>query len=235
MVPIRQSKSQPLNCEVQKFQENLLEWFSEYGRIFPWREKDVSLYERIVVEVLLQRTRAETVSAFYERFFQKFPNWEILASTSKKELEGTLAPIGLWREKAKVLWSLAKEIERNGFNVPKNRLEIEELSGVGQYVANAIELFSGQRSAPLLDHNMARVLERYFGPRQLSDIRDDSYLQELAWNVCRGVDAIEMNWGILDLGSLVCKRRRPKCEKCPLSGGCSYRKGLSVAKDDAKE
>ena len=36
---------------------------------------------------------------------------------------------------------------------------------------------------PMIDVNMARVLERYFGTRKLVDIRYDNYLQSLAKRV----------------------------------------------------
>ncbi len=41
-------------------------------------------------------------------------------------------------------------------------------------------LLCNRKPRPLLDVNMSRVLERYFGPRSLADIRYDPYLQNLA-------------------------------------------------------
>lgn len=40
-------------------------------------------------------------------------------------------------------------------------------------MASAILVIQGVDPAPYLDVNMARVLERHFGPRKLSDIRYD--------------------------------------------------------------
>ena len=63
---------------------------------------------------------------------------------------------------------------------PKDPREIGNLPGVGQYIRNAIMIFAQGKNFPLLDTNMSRVLERYFGPRMLADIRYDPYLQGLA-------------------------------------------------------
>ena len=52
-------------------------WFERSGRRFPWRRSRVSLYQRIVTEILLQRTQAETVARFYTRFFEQFPSWKV--------------------------------------------------------------------------------------------------------------------------------------------------------------
>lgn len=43
---------------------------------------------------------------------------------------------------------------------------------------------------PLVDVNMVRVLERFFGPRKLADIRYDSYLQTLARQVVEGEQSL---------------------------------------------
>ena len=95
---------------------------------------------------------------------------------------------------------------------------------MGQYVARAILLFCHGQPEPLLDTNMARVLERYFGPRQLADIRHDPYLQELSRRVVAAGDPVVINWAILDLGAMVCKPRTPECNACPLKRGCQFRK-----------
>jgi len=97
------------------------------------------------------------------------------------------------------------------------------MPGVGQYVANAVYLFCHRTAEPLLDATMARVLERYFGPRRLVDIRYDPYLQELARSVVAGNDAIDVNWALLDLGAMVCRPRDPLCEICPVARGCYWR------------
>ena len=102
----------------------------------------------------------------------------------------------------------------------KSRRKIEALPGVGQYIANAILMFCHGEPQPLLDTNMARVLERYFGPRKLADIRYDPYLQDLSRKVVNGNNPHIINWAILDFAALVCKIRSPLCESCPLARKC---------------
>jgi A/G-specific adenine glycosylase len=110
---------------------------------------------------------------------------------------------------------------RNG-RFPTKREEIESLPGIGQYIANAIEVFCSNKRRPLLDVNMARVLERYFGPRKLADIRYDPYLQKLAHDVLPRKKIKEFNWAILDFGALVCKARNPACNNCSLAKKCKF-------------
>ncbi|MBA7559586.1 Adenine DNA glycosylase [subsurface metagenome] len=109
--------------------------------------------------------------------------------------------------------------KKNG-RFSREREGIEALPGVGQYIANAILLLCHGEAQPLLDANMARVLERMFGSRKLADIRYDPYLQELALKVVQCQEAKEMNWAILDLAATTCLISKPRCDKCPLMSMC---------------
>lgn len=210
---------------IRSFRIDLLRWYAINGRDFPWRRSSTSQYSRVVSEVLLQRTRAETVAAFFPSFIRRFPSWKALAAATGNELQSFLKPIGLWRRRAESLGRFASVMaERNG-RFPQGRDKIEMLPNVGQYIANAILLFSRGECLPLLDTNMARVLERHFGPRIRVDIRYDAYLQKLSRRVVQGPSAALVNWAILDLAAKVCTIRNPRCGVCPVLPTCK-RSGL---------
>jgi A/G-specific adenine glycosylase len=129
---------------------------------------------------------------------------------------------------------LAQALQKRHGRLPSTRRDIEELPGVGQYIANAIELIAFGTPRPLLDVNMARVLERYFGPRNLADIRYDPYLLDLAQGVVECDESLSLNWAVLDLGAMICTLRSPACPACPLRRGCKYARGISCARNDLK-
>lgn len=191
-------------------------------RNFPWRRRKASLYEQVVSEILLQRTRAETVAAFWPQFIQRFPSWQALACSSVDRIEYVLRPIGLSRQRAPRLRGLGLEMAKRRGQFSSNRQAIEELPGVGQYVANAIFTFAHGKAQPMLDTNMARVIERVFGTRKLADIRYDPYLQALAQAVVNHARGVEMNWAVLDFAALICTIRNPKCHECPLARQCRH-------------
>lgn len=202
------------------FRRLLLAWFLRNGRSFPWRAPSASRYAMIVSELLLQRTRAETVAEFFPRFLKRFPGWSQLAVATEEELRTFLKPIGLWRRRASSLRALAKEMQSRRGRFPPTRQEMEALPGVGQYVASAAMVFcSGHREA-LLDVNMARVLERCYGPRALADIRYDPWLQALSRAVVNHRQVRDINWAILDLAATICLPRNPQCHVCPLRTCC---------------
>ena len=212
----------PPFAQVIIFRQKLLPWFEYNGRHFPWRASNASNYEKVLSEVFLQRTKAESVAEFFLKFIVSYPSWNRLAQATEEELSEYLKPIGLWRRRSASLSKLAKEMYSRGGKFPRKREEIEKLPGIGQYIANAVLLFCFGEHHPLLDVNMARVLERYFGPRKLADIRYDPYLQALARDVIDCEEAVQLNWAILDLAAVVCKSQRPLCFKCPLYLECKY-------------
>ena len=210
------------DSEIKFFQESILTWYARNGRHFSWRNKSASNYEVIIAEIFLQRTKAETVAAFLPSFYSKYPSWKQLGGATEEELKLQIKPLGLYNQRGRRLFNLAQKLkERNG-HFPKNRDLVEEMPMMGQYISNAFELYILKKPSPLLDVNMARVLERFFGPRKLSDIRYDPYLQELANSVVNHPEAKDVNWSILDLGSLVCKSRNYNCSCCPLNQKCNF-------------
>lgn len=210
------------NRNIPYFREKLYQWYDENGRHFPWRNKSISNYQKVVSEVLLQRTKAETVAKFYPSFIKKYPNWKTIASDSIDDLEKTLKPIGLYKQRANRLHSLAKEMTKRNGRVPYDREELEKIPMVGQYIANATMSVVHDEPYPLLDVNMSRVLERFFEKRKLADIRYDPYLQELAHEVVSVEDSKILNWAILDFAATVCKARTPNCYACLLKEKCTF-------------
>lgn len=207
---------------ITKFQQTLLNWYDTYGRHFPWRNKRLTQYQIIIAETLLQRTKAETVSKFYSQFIKDFPNWTNLAHADTAAIEHYLKPIGLYKQRAKRLKSLALEMVKRKGKLPKDRAELESIPFMGQYIANAVELIIYKQPSPLIDVNMARLLERYFGKRKMSDIRYDPYLQNLSYMAINHSNAKEINWAILDYAALICRAKNPKCNICKLRIGCDY-------------
>lgn len=210
------------NSQIEFFQKKILEWYKENGRHFPWRNPSATNYEKIISEVLLQRTKAETVAKFFPNFIKKYHSWRQLGKATESELKEALKPLGLHNQRGSRLYKLAQEMQKRNGRFPETRDMVEEISMMGQYISNAYELFVLNRPSPLLDVNMARVLERYFGPRKLADIRYDSYLQKLAKRIVEHQKSKEINWAILDFAAIVCKKQTLICNICVLKTSCTY-------------
>ncbi len=212
----------PTRESIQPFQRRLLSWFAVNRREFTWRAPGLPWYEALLAEVFLQRTTATAVARQLPAFLARYPDWANIAAAPDDELAEALRPFGLWQRRLATLKPLAARMVALGGEVPTTREAIEDLPGVGQYIANAVLLVCHGEAEPLLDVNMARVLERYFEPRTRADIRYDPYLQALSRAVLADVDPKVMNWAVLDFAALVCRARDPRCPDCPLAPGCRY-------------
>jgi len=211
------------SCEtITEIRGLLVSWYSESGRTFPWRNPGASEYERIIAEFLLQRTRASTVASHLAAVLVSAPDWHYLAQIPQDRLESLLRPFGLWRNRARTLHALADRMVSQRGRVPKTLDEVAQLPGAGQYLARAMLLIAYGVPGALLDSNMARVLERRFGPRQLSDIRYDPRLQAVASAMTACDRSLDVNFAILDLAADVCKSNKPICSVCPIRCGCPY-------------
>ena len=121
--------SQEMLQRVLWLRERLLCWFEQHRRSFPWREPVRSSYELVVAEILLQRTTAAKVAHAFPSFVDRYPTWEAVASTPLEELQISIRPLGLWRQKAQVFLDLANEVEKNRGVLPCSRRDLEASAG----------------------------------------------------------------------------------------------------------
>lgn len=210
--------------KIHYFQQKILKWFAQNQRNFSWRSHNRTCYEIIIAEILLQRTKAETVDKYYDEFLKHFSCWQDIYNAEISQVEKLLKPFGLWKQRSSRLKKLSETMNSLDNELPADYREIKKLPMFGQYIENAVLTQCYEKKKPFLDASMARVLERFFGPRKLADIRFDPYLQELAKTVVnkRNIEDVKkINWSILDFAALVCTKN-PKCTQCPIAKKCSY-------------
>ena len=199
-------------------------------RCFQWRRPGVDRYELILAEVLLQQTGAQRVAQHIDRILTLCPTWHSLATIDGGILEEALRPLGLQRRRSGALRRLAQAVVELGA-LPETAEELAVLPGVGQYISRAIVVQLGFEGASPIDGNIARVLERQFGRRQLADFRFDPALQSLAVELFAGDRQPDFFYAILDFAADTCSARDPSCSSCPIKR-CHYR---SSTLDQAQE
>jgi A/G-specific adenine glycosylase len=211
------------------FRDSLLCWFNENRRNYPWRKKSATNYQRIVAEILLKRTTAKAASELFIDFIKKYPSWKSLSIATEPELQEEFKPIGLWKQRARDIKKLSQILAASNGKFPRTKKEILKLPGVGQYVANAVLLFCYKEKVPLLDSNMARVLQRFYGyKKQKTSI--NKMVMELAGLALDVDDPVSLNWAIIDFSALICYYQQPRCFGCDLHIRCKYYGDESIDK-----
>ncbi len=210
---------------LNQMREALLQWFEKNRRPFFWRTYS-DPYIILITEILLKKTTAVVVNRFLPGFLECYPNIRALHEGSTHGLQETLVPLGLSKQRAMQLKSLAKVlIESYSDEVPCNKEELLKLPGVGDYTANAVLSFAYDIPEAIVDTNVARLIIRIFSiepshyePRRSPEI----------WNKARelvGQDSNKckyINWALLDLAAIVCKPRNPLHTKCPVKAWCIF-------------
>ena len=108
-----------------------------------------------------------------------------------------------------------------GDTFPNTLPALMALPGVGRSTAGAILSIAFGQPAPILDGNVKRVLSRCFGVSGWSG--DSAVLKEL-WQLSTFYTpqkrAAAYTQAMMDLGAMICKRRQPLCEQCPVNESC---------------
>ncbi len=202
----------------------LLQWYEEFGRTLSWREtKDP--YAIWLSEVILQQTRIAQGQAYWERFMQRFPTVDDLASANEDEVLRLWQGLGYY-SRARHLHQAALQIAKLG-KFPDTLDEIKKLKGVGDYTAAAIGSISFGLPAAAVDGNFFRVLARYFGiDTPINTTEGKKLFAALAQELLPVESPAAFNQAMMDFGATQCTPSSPHCVICPLMEGCvALRKG----------
>ncbi len=203
------------------FVNALLKWFKVHGRHFPWRSNTATPYEILVAELMLKKTRAENVVEPFLKFIASFPTPNDVMTAPDDAIIEVLWPLGLVAQRFKAVKIIFSRIVKDYHGeIPRSREQLLELPYIGGYTANAILCFGYDTDLPVVDVNVTRVCQRYFGLQVYGDPRVDKHVWELLGKILPKGNSKKFNYSLLDLGSLVCTSRNPKHEICPLKPFC---------------
>ena len=198
----------------------LADWFLLHGRSYPWRAtKDPYLV--LVAAFMLQRTGVSQVMNVYPEFTAKYPTADALRGADSAELSNILRPLGRLNRLPQ-LRAMAKAVDtEHGGKVPDNLDALERLPGLGQYSARSVMCMAFDHPYIMLDPNSYRVVSRAWGiVSTRSRPHTDRDLIERLDALVPVRDPRSFNLGLLDLGSQVCRQRRPRHGSCPLAKHC---------------
>jgi DNA (cytosine-5)-methyltransferase 1 len=202
----------------QFLRRDLARWFKKNDRKFPWRQPSLNTWQVLLIEMCLHRTKADQVAEVAQEILELGSTPEQFL-TNARTLSPKIATLGLhWR--AENLIQAARFIRDNlDGMVPESWQELRVIPGVGDYIASAVLCFGKKRPTVLIDTNTTRIARRVLGTHSESPtwrLR----LSLLTMAGSKGPDQ-EWNYGLLDLGALVCTARSPKCSVCPIQQHCS--------------
>ena len=203
------------------FADRLLAWWQKNGRHdLPWqRARDA--YRVWISEIMLQQTQVETVIGYFDRFMRRFPDVDALALAELDDVLSLWSGLGYYA-RARNLHAAARQVrEHFAGALPADPDVLVQLPGIGRSTAAAIVAQAFDQRAVILDGNVKRVLARHAG---ISGWPGAPAVERELWREAdsRTPDrrAADYTQAIMDLGAIVCRRRSPVCDACPVGADC---------------
>lgn len=202
------------------FRRRLLSWFDRNRRDLPWR-RNPTLYRVWISEIMLQQTQVDTVTGYYDRFIDRFPNIESLASADLEAVLLHWEGLGYYR-RARQLHAAARQIvSHHGGRFPQDFKSVVALPGIGRYTAGAILSIGDGQQHPVLEGNTIRLYARLLNYR--GNVRAPegqkrlwAFAEELVPKRRPG----DFNQALMELGSRICRKSQPLCKSCPVQRHC---------------
>ncbi|ACR67514.1 A/G-specific adenine glycosylase [Edwardsiella ictaluri] len=207
--------------QAQQFAHAVLAWYARFGRkTLPWQHPKTP-YRVWLSEVMLQQTQVATVLPYFQRFTQRFPDVQTLASAPLDEVLHLWTGLGYYARARNLHKAAQLIVSRHHGEFPHDFEQVAALPGIGRSTAGAILSLSLGQHHPILDGNVKRVLARCYAVPGWPGRKDvETRLWQLSGEVTPADGVSQFNQAMMDLGALVCTRSRPKCELCPLNAGC---------------
>lgn len=201
----------------------LVGWYERARRDLPWRAPDVSAWQILVSEFMLQQTPVARVAPIWVDWVARWPTPSATAAAGAADVLRAWGKLGYPR-RAKRLHECAGVIAGDhGDEVPDDVETLLSLPGVGAYTARAIACFAYEKRVPVVDTNVRRVVARaVHGLAEAgnpSPVRDHADVEAL---LPEDAGAPVFSAALMELGATVCTARAPKCGVCPLTE-CAWR------------
>ena len=148
---------------IKLFQKIIYEFYKNHKRKFPFRE-NITPYNVLVSEIMLQQTQTGRVSEKFLKFIAKFPDFLSLSKASLEQILKEWKGLG-YNRRAIALKKIA-EIVINDFNgkLPESIEELKLFPQIGHNTASSILTFAFNKPMVFIETNIRRVYIYFFFP-----------------------------------------------------------------------
>lgn len=210
----------PDDASLRRMRNILFRWYDPAARPLPWR-KTSDPYAVWVSEIMLQQTTTQTVTGYFERFLERFPDVRALARADINEVLRFWEGLGYYR-RARMLHDAAKIIlDDFGGRFPSDPKQVMSLPGIGRYTAGAVLSIAFDAREPILEANTIRLHARLLGLETCVTGKEE---RKLLWTMAEKILPSSrcglFNQILMDFGAFVCVSGCPACPQCPLRPYC---------------
>ena len=174
----------------------------------------------LLVSVVLSAQCTDiNVNNVTKNIYPKYNKPEHFVKLGRKKIEKLIKSIGLFRNKAKSVYLLSKElIEKHNGKVPKNFDDLYALPGVGRKTASVVLNEGFGLPTIAVDTHVFRVSNR----TGLAHGKNPDEVQQNLYKVVPKKYLKKAGHLILLHGRHTCKARKPLCKKCVIRKYCDF-------------
>ncbi len=177
-------------------------------------------FQLLVATILSAQTTDKKVNEVTETLFRDYGDLDSFLTLTNEDLEKRIKQIGLYRNKAKNLVLMARQLKEN-FNgeVPKTMEVIMSLAGAGRKTANVVLSNAFNVPSIAVDTHVFRVSNRLGFANSDNVLEVEKQLQKelpkKEWSLTHHL--------LIFHGRRCCSSQRPKCFECPLNHLCKWK------------
>ena len=173
----------------------------------------------LVSVVLSAQCTDVNVNNVTKNIYPKYNKPEHFVKLGRKKIEKLIKSIGLFRNKAKSVYLLSKQlIKKHNGKVPKNFDDLYALRGVGRKTANVILNEGFGLPTVAVDTHIFRVSNR----TGLALGKNPDQVEQALYKVVPNKFLKDSHHLLLLHGRYTCKARLPSCKKCVIVKYCKY-------------
>jgi len=173
----------------------------------------------LVSVVLSAQCTDVNVNNVTRNIYPKYNKPEHFVKLGRKKIEKLIKSIGLFRNKAKSVYLLSKQlIEKHNGKVPKNFDDLYALPGVGRKTANVVLNEGFGLPTIAVDTHIFRVSNR----TGLAPGKNPDQVEQALYKVVPKKYLKDSHHLLLLHGRYTCKSRTPSCKKCVIVKYCKY-------------
>lgn len=178
-------------------------------------------FELLIAVILSAQATDISVNKATDKLYPVARTPESILALGVSGLKPYIRTIGLFNSKAEnIIKTCRLLIENHGSEVPRTRVELEALPGVGRKTANVILNTAFGEPTIAVDTHIFRVANRTGIAKGKTPLEVEKRLLRLTPEEFKK-DA--HHWLILH-GRYICKARKPMCGECPIIEWCEYSK-----------
>lgn len=179
-----------------------------------------NLFELLIAVVLSAQTTDKNVNSVTPDIFKIYPTPAMLMNANLKDLEIIIKKLGLYKNKAKNLIALSKDLmEKYAGTIPSTRQELISLPGVGNKTAAVILIEGYKIPAFPVDTHVMRVSKR------LNLCLDKDNPDMIEYKLSKIFEPnlwARLHHQFIFHGRYCCHAKKPKCQNCLLANICIY-------------